>query len=1375
MTQGRTATGERTPARRVRPVLLEGTVLLALLCGAVAIGADRFFVHPPDNDSPMGLRCSIPHSSALGVALGLGLGTPETDESNIFHDFLNFRRVGIPETEIPQHLQLLPPDGFDLLQRYLFTTMGLVWRLWGISWDAIKAMLIVFFAVSALLVYGICRLAMNRWLSAAAAALFCLSPSVHTQLPAIRDFPKAAFLLAIILVVGVLVARRVRTRWYLGLAVVLGLVLGGGLGFRTEVMLGLPPAVLTLAFCPLRRGSRQVRTRCAGLGLLAVAFFASSYPLVSTMEQQGNPAAMYALHGLGASYKAPLSIEPASYDLMYVHLDNHTFAATTSYGRRVLGFQNPIPFLTEQDAAAANHYLWELATTFPADFLVRAYASVMQLLGGSVLWLCLAVLALGIIAARNPLRATLAALLVLYFLGIYGVQFVERHHFYLVFVPAWVVGFLVNHALTQRYRLRKLCVRLRTAGPRQWTKALWTPPVRRACLFVLAGGVFVLVPLLTARWYQASTVDRLQEPYEQASLTPLDTNAIVYEDVVFERLQGRLSHPGWYRHRVPRYRKWNYDWPWPAEYLMAEFSSSPAGHSFWLTYEAEGPMTGMLSNWVHVPPSGRDASGTVRCFFPVYECHGTASHMPGCDWSRFAGLMVPAKSAPHFKGLYRCDDLEPFRLLPCWFLPSDRAFARYCEGLSGEPPTPPPPSPVRDWRTAREAAKAGNLDAAREAYTNAIAEDPQNVMLREQYADILQSGGDLDNALAAHRAALETDPEVLGVYERVDDVLEKRGDAQGRAAYWKKLAAHYEGIFLPHVFLARAYQDAGEAANAVQACRKAVALNPGEAALHAYLGELLLLHGDLDEAEVAHNTALAAAPGYGEFLAGRSVLRGEQQSAGRALAEYESARAAFPELEDAFTEALGGAARQLQEKGLAGAALELYEVILERFPADANRLCAYAGLLAQEGRTGEAITACVNAIGMAPGMRGAYEELARVLDTAKDRQRTHDVWRRLTEAHPEQALPFFFLGRSLQAAGNFEEAIGAYRKAIACDSRQVSYHTALIEACGMAGDAGAAGDSAKTALDSLPGQPVVLARALANVADSLLAQEDPASAIRLYRVACDLDRESSRLRSALGSTLLAQGDHRAARALYREAIAMDVSAAGAYEKLDRLLAKFMDAEARATEWQAVVQCHPTAALAQLHFGRSLAATARFEEALQACRKGIALAPASIEAHVVLISAYGALGDPDAALAAADEAWKLSAGQPVILANALAEAALALLAQEDLTGSIRLYRMACDLDRESPWLHSALGFVLGLKGDHHAARVLYRKAIAMDTSYAEAYERLDRLLIEHMGAEARTDEWQAAVQRYPEVALAQHYLGQATGASGEGAPGAGANH
>jgi tetratricopeptide (TPR) repeat protein len=106
---------------------------------------------------------------------------------------------------------------------------------------------------------------------------------------------------------------------------------------------------------------------------------------------------------------------------------------------------------------------------------------------------------------------------------------------------------------------------------------------------------------------------------------------------------------------------------------------------------------------------------------------------------------------------------------------------------------------------AREAAKAGRLDEANQAYLAAIASSPDSPFLYRELAGVERQKGDVAAALEHFRRAVALDPGDAGSLAQIGEILEAGGDFEGAAkAYADSLAIEPNAAVEARVAAARA-------------------------------------------------------------------------------------------------------------------------------------------------------------------------------------------------------------------------------------------------------------------------------------------------------------------------------------------------------------------------------------------------------------------------------------------------------------------------------------------------------------------------------------------------------------------------------------------
>jgi hypothetical protein len=422
---------------------------------------------------------------------------------------------------------------------YLETMVGFAWKLLGISWSGMGPLFGFLFGAVIALAYSIFRLGMGRGLAMVAVFGLATSFTHLNNLPHLRDYAKAPFTLALILILGLLVTRP-PSRGTLVSGLAYGAVLGVGYGFRTDFLICLPVFPLVLfAFAP-GGITRNLRLKVASALVFLAAFVVVSWPVTSRVYAKGGCQWHVTLLGLQPHFDGLLGVIPAPYEFGAAYLDEYIQRTIEGYGARIDPASGTVGFCTSNYDLQSGRYMRVILATFPADLITRAYASVRQILElpftawmpplgdwmipvydlrESVLrdrpdWgFRIAAVALLLVGARSFRLALFLLFFVGYFGGYPAIQFHDRHYFHLEFITWWAAGFVLHQSIHKVWSLRG-------GLP---TRKLVIRAVGQSATFGLVGLVLAVGLLGTARWYQHRQVVRLFTAYQDGPWIPVES------------------------------------------------------------------------------------------------------------------------------------------------------------------------------------------------------------------------------------------------------------------------------------------------------------------------------------------------------------------------------------------------------------------------------------------------------------------------------------------------------------------------------------------------------------------------------------------------------------------------------------------------------------------------------------------------------------------------------------------------------------------------------------------------------------------------------------------------------------------------------------
>lgn len=507
---------------------------------------------------------------AVMEACGFGYVNPDDSTRPALTAFLERKADAVSCGEL-QAVATRPLSSMQRAFRYLIMTVGGTWRLRGqVSWSALMPLYGSLYGLTVVLAYAIFRQGMGRALAGLGATMLVLSTLHLNNLAHLRDYAKAPFVLALVLVAIRLVRGEVRLRRTLLLAAAAGVLTGVGIGFRNDLLVAIPAFVGVLAvFLPV--GLReQVGLRVAAIAIYLVAVYGAMWPMSSVYQTGGGSSTQHlVLLGLTPAFSADLGVDNSRlYEVGFEYRDELALAMIDNYADRRLGQHRFLPMYGPDYDRTASQLLREVATTFPADLLARVYASAVRIteLPHSTTTAALVVPEFLPAPAQRlllmkadglrlvgswwpwPLVITLAALsvwslrlglfagvFVLYLSGYPALQFQERHFFHLEFVGWWALGFCLMLAgraagavVKREWRSEWLKAATPAAG---WLRAAG---LALAMWAILAG--LIVGPLWLLRRYQEGRVRAFLGSVHAAPRTALDLTPVSLPngDVRFE-------------------------------------------------------------------------------------------------------------------------------------------------------------------------------------------------------------------------------------------------------------------------------------------------------------------------------------------------------------------------------------------------------------------------------------------------------------------------------------------------------------------------------------------------------------------------------------------------------------------------------------------------------------------------------------------------------------------------------------------------------------------------------------------------------------------------------------------------------------------------
>jgi hypothetical protein len=584
---------------------------------------------------------------AVMVACGKGYVITQGERIAPLEDFLQQRTDTFDCQALTPDIVLGTKNLYQGAWIYLEETVAWFWWLNGISWSRMGPLFGLLFGTTTAFAYGIFRLGMGRTLAVTLSAILTVAEASLRNLPNLRDYAKAPFTLALVFILGLLVTRRAAPRTVLLLSAAFGVVLGIGYGFRTDFLATIPVFPIVL-FGFLEGGiTKKLLLKAAGTAVFVGAFLLVSWPALTTVYKEGGCQWHVTLLGLQSRFDEPLRVVPAPYDFGWAYSDGYIAGMIRGYAHRMQPEVERLAFCSHEYDVQSGAYLRAIATSFPGDFITRAYGSVVEITELPFAWWStpspgwmpllyewrgyflrptthrgVYIVGLAILLAATA-SIRLAAFLVFflaYFGGYPSLQFQFRHHFHLEFITWWGLGFVLQHAAAEAWALRQGAPDWRRAGRRIWQSAAFSA----ATLLIAVCGVDA------ARWYQHRQAAVLFQAYIDAPKSPIAS------------LEAGL--PGFKPFEFP-------------QLIEVDLNEAACGPKPSITFRYNvTPVDGDLSRTVTIDRPAA-TGGVTRVFHPAYESFKSvemSDNPPGC-----------------VVGIWRVADVSQFPLLLGAVLPPD--------------------------------------------------------------------------------------------------------------------------------------------------------------------------------------------------------------------------------------------------------------------------------------------------------------------------------------------------------------------------------------------------------------------------------------------------------------------------------------------------------------------------------------------------------------------------------------------------------------------------------------------------------------------------------------------------------------------------------
>lgn len=327
---------------------------------------------------------------------------------------------------------------FDDSMVYLYVLTALVWKLLGIAWSNLFPIAGLLAAGFGLACYALLRVfSTSRVLSATLAIAIVIDTPAVTYIPHLRDYSKAAFIVAALALLAAGTVRPLSIRLTAALSLAAGAIVGTGLGFRSDLDIILPIAALApfvlLGAIPIWDWLRRATAIWLGVGagyILLVGFRWAITPVHAS--EQSFIAHVFVL-GFAEIFYSALGFSEKSYSILSSYIDLYVFMVANLFSNG--SGQATIIWGSQEYGSVNSNMLLHIFLSYPHDIMMRFLYATNRIGEFSILaviWSPLMLTAMFIMICAHKLRPLMFVMLSSSILiAVLTLQFHTRHAFYM--------------------------------------------------------------------------------------------------------------------------------------------------------------------------------------------------------------------------------------------------------------------------------------------------------------------------------------------------------------------------------------------------------------------------------------------------------------------------------------------------------------------------------------------------------------------------------------------------------------------------------------------------------------------------------------------------------------------------------------------------------------------------------------------------------------------------------------------------------------------------------------------------------------------------------------------------------------------------------
>lgn len=403
----------------------------------------------------------------------------------------------------------------EVSMAYLEIACSLVWKVSGVDWGSLSLIAAMLTAGFALANYSLFRvLCKSRLLCAALTLIVLKSWPVVSQIPHLRDFSKAPFIIGALACLAAATLRARTLPAMTAYAVLSGSLVSIGLGFRSDVIAVVPIACISPFFV---LGSDRPRRVIARMCLMLAGFFSAYivFQLPLLQLKDGNEfAGSFLPHVLVLGFaeqflQTALGMPEVPYTGFRTYLDQFVVSAVQLFSGTCILWGSA---LYEQKTA---DLLKSMVLLLPHDTFMRIFYVAHQVgrlgLNAAIWGVPLLVIAPFLVLTR-PRSFLFVSVTFGIFSTLLALQYDVRHAFYMVFLAPAIVA-LSCSAIAELFRYY-------TTHPRHLPEGLCTNGALSALAMIslaaIVGGLSMFLASI-----QGHALQELAERYESLNWQPI--------------------------------------------------------------------------------------------------------------------------------------------------------------------------------------------------------------------------------------------------------------------------------------------------------------------------------------------------------------------------------------------------------------------------------------------------------------------------------------------------------------------------------------------------------------------------------------------------------------------------------------------------------------------------------------------------------------------------------------------------------------------------------------------------------------------------------------------------------------------------------------